>query len=236
MQRVRRLASIAVIAVLGTTALSACRSDSSVAAYLGDRKITEAEVTSVLEDATSRVPSPSGEAAAGGAVVRVPSRSEVVRVLVLGDVCRRLTAERGLQPSERANPDQVAAQFALPAGSRYVQQLAELYTCLTAIPADQQVTPTDADLTDLVARGRRAGVVSPDERDADARNRLSQGPQLGTALSQRKVLSEALDRDEIIVSPRYRPLEFPLLSFSDGSPAVSVLIGQAGPDMLVEAR
>jgi hypothetical protein len=236
MQRVRRLASIAVIAVLGTTVLAACRSDSSVAVYLGERKITEDEVTSVVEDARRRAPSPGGDAAAGGAGVTAPSRSEVVRVLVLGDVCRRLTAERDLRSSDPVDPERLAAQLNLPTGSRYVQQLAELYTCLSAVPTDQQVTPTDAELADLVARGRKAGVVSPDERDEDAKNRLSQGPQLGMALSQRKVLAEALDREDVVVSPRYRPLEFPLLSFSDGSAAISLLIGQAGPDTLVESR
>ena len=51
MQRARRLAPIAVVAALGIIALTGCRAQPDVAAYIGDRQITENQVTGILDDA-----------------------------------------------------------------------------------------------------------------------------------------------------------------------------------------
>ena len=55
MQRARRLASVAVIATLGVTGLSACRSAPDVAVYFGSAsEISVAEVQRVFDDARTK--------------------------------------------------------------------------------------------------------------------------------------------------------------------------------------
>lgn len=239
MQRARRLTSIAVIAVLGATVLSACRSDSSVAAYLGDRKITEDEVSSVLDDARSKVP-PSGQAAGatpqpGAPEVKAPSRAQVVSTLVMREICQRLAAEKGFKPMEQAPLEAVAGQLGLPPGARYVQIFAELDACRAGLPVTQTVAPTQRELMDIVARGRAAGVIPPDAKDQEAGQQLD-GDVLRRALAMRNILAEATADTKITVNPRYRPLEYPVLTFSDNSPALVVSIGHSGPDTVIDAR
>jgi hypothetical protein len=122
----------------------------------------------------------------------------------------------------------------VPGNSEYAVRISEVYDCLAAVPVGQPVTPTEEELADIVARGRKAGVVSPQEKDSDAGQRLTQGGQLGSGLAQRNALTEAIAGYRVTVSPRYRPLEFPVLSFSDGSAAVSVVIGDEGAGTVVD--
>ncbi|MEQ4302911.1 hypothetical protein ABNF97_16190 [Plantactinospora sp. B6F1] len=238
MQRVRRLASIAVIAVLGTTALSACRSDSSVAVYLGDKQITEEEVTSVLDDARSKV-SPSGQPGAtpepGAPESKAPTRREVVTTLVMREVCLKLAADKGFKPSEQAPIEEIARVTGLPADSRYARLFSEVDACRAGIPVTQPVAPTQEELMDVVARGRAAGVIPPDAKDGEAGQQLD-GDVLRRALTMRNALVEALESTDVTVNPRYRPLEYPVLTFSDSSPAVVVPIGQAGSDTVIDPR
>ncbi|MFY1687826.1 hypothetical protein [Plantactinospora sp. WMMB782] len=248
MQRARRLASIAVIAVLGSTVLSACRSDSSVAVYLGDKKITEDEVSSVLDDVRSKA-SPAAEPAAieqAGAEPaatpapdapepKTPSRAEVVGTLVMREVCLKLAADKGFEPSEQAPVERVAEATGLPANSRYVRLFSELDACRAGIPVTQPVAPTQQELMDVVARGRAAGVIPKDAKDGEAGQQLD-GEVLRRALAMRNVLTEALESTDVTVNPRYRPLEYPVLTFSDGSPALVVPIGSAGSDTVIDAR
>jgi len=243
MQRARRLASIAVIAVLGTTVLSACRSDSSVAAYVGDRKITEDEVSKVLDDARSKVPpgghvagaTPQPGTAPGAGEVKAPTRSEVVSTLVMREVCTRLAADKGFKPVEQAPADRVAEQLGLPPGSSYVQIFAEVDACKSGIPAGQPVAPTQQELSDLVAKGRTAGVIPPDAKDDEAGRQLD-GELLRGMLATRNTLASAVADFDVVVNPRYRPLSYTVLPFSNGSSAVSLEIGESGSGTVIDAR
>ena len=49
----RRVVLVAVSAVLGGMALTGCRSEPTVAAYLDQKKITEADVDALIKDATA---------------------------------------------------------------------------------------------------------------------------------------------------------------------------------------
>ncbi|MFC6019485.1 hypothetical protein ACFP2T_25165 [Plantactinospora solaniradicis] len=247
MQRARRLASIAVIAVLGTTVLSACRSDSTVAAYVGDRKITEDEVTKVLDDARSKVP-PGGHvpsAAAdpstppdpntppGEAEVKAPTRSEVVRVLVMEEVCQRFAAGKNFTSPQRPPADEWAKQQGLPPGSRYVEDSLDLAICVAGIP-EGQAEPTKEELKALVALGKSTNAVPQDAKDDEAGKQLDQ-PQLRSGLALRNTLAQAVADQNVTINPRYRPLEYPVL-FLGGTPAVSVTVGEGALDTVVDAR
>ena len=51
MQRARRFAFVAALAVAGLTALTGCRTNPEVAVYLGQDRYTEAQVTQIYENA-----------------------------------------------------------------------------------------------------------------------------------------------------------------------------------------
>jgi hypothetical protein len=68
MERVRRLATVALTAAVAVAGLAGCRSAPSVAAYVGQNQISEDRVSAVYEEARDN-------AATAAAISRVPRRS-----------------------------------------------------------------------------------------------------------------------------------------------------------------
>ncbi|MFI7023315.1 hypothetical protein ACIBMZ_11440 [Micromonospora sp. NPDC049900] len=231
--RARRLVAVASVAV-GLVALSGCRSEPGVAAYVGDHRITEDAVTEVIDDARAKNPAPTEAAEqVPGQQVRLPGRSEVVSTLVLGQVCERISAAENYRPQGQAEAAQVAQQLGISPEARYARQVAELYTCLSGIPVGSPVAPTEQELADLVAAGKRAGAVPADVTVEQAAPQLD-GEQLRQALATRNALAEAVDTYDVTVNPRYRPLEFPVLSFAGQAVAVGVPLGEPGSDAVTD--
>ncbi|MGK5517902.1 hypothetical protein ACSNN9_00935 [Micromonospora sp. URMC 107] len=235
--RARRLAAVASVA-LGLVALSGCRAEPGVAAYVGDLRITEDAVTGVVDDLRAKNPAPTGQPEAPDGrppaqAPQLPGRGQVVSVLVLAEVCERVSAEKNYQPRGQVAPEQLAQQFGLTPDTGYVRQVAELYNCLSGVPTGAPAEPTAQDLADVVAAGRKAGAIPADVPDEAAARQLD-GEQLRTALATRRSLAEAVAAYDVTVNPRYRPLEFPVLSFSGNAPAVSVPLGEAGSDAVTD--
>ncbi|MDG4802890.1 hypothetical protein [Micromonospora sp. WMMD980] len=222
--RARRLVAVASVAV-GLVALSGCRTEPGVAAYIGDHRVTEDQVTSILDEVRGGLA--SQPATAGQADALLPPRDQVVATLVLSDVCRALSADKGYQPKAQVTPEQVAQQTGLPADSTYPKKVAEFYTCVSGVPVGESTAPSKEDLAAVVAAGRAAGAIPPDVSDADAAGQLD-GEQLRSALATRKALADAIDGYDVSVNPRYRPLAFPVLTFKGDVPAVSVPLGEPG--------
>ncbi|MBY8872095.1 hypothetical protein K7640_09615 [Micromonospora sp. PLK6-60] len=236
--RARRLLAVATVAV-GLVALSGCRAEPGVAAYVGDHRITEDAVTGVLDELKGSLPSqeptPAGQESEAPAGPRLPARSQVVSTLVLLEVCQKLSTEKNYRPQGQVQAEQVAQQFGLPADATYSQRVAELYTCLSGVPAGQSVAPTQEELAALVAAGKEAGAIPPEVTVEQAASQLD-GDQLRSALATRNNLAEAVTGYDVTVNPRYRPLEFPVLSFTGDVPAVSVPLGESGSDSVIDAR
>ncbi|MER5455376.1 hypothetical protein ABT008_11395 [Micromonospora sp. NPDC002389] len=231
--RARRLVAVASVAV-GLVALSGCRSEPGVAAYVGDHRITEDAVTEVIDDARAKNPEPTEAAEpVPGQQVRLPGRSEVVSTLVLGQVCERISAAEGYRPQGQAEVAQVAQQLGISPEATYARQVAELYTCLSGIPVGSPVAPTEQELADLVAAGKRAGAVPADVTVEQAAPQLD-GEQLRQALATRDALAGAVETYDVTVNPRYRPLEFPVLSFAGQAVAVGVPLGEPGSDAVTD--
>ncbi len=229
--RARRLVAVASVAV-GLVALAGCRTQPGVAAYVGDQRITEDAVSGVLDELRESA-APTADPAPGAPPTQLPGRNQVVSTLVLGEVCQRVSADKGYRPQGQAEPAQVASQLGLAPESEYVRKVADLYTCLSGLPAGEPAAPTEQELADVVAAGREAGVIPADVPD-DAAARQLDVPQLRTALATRKSLAEAVEAYDVTVNPRYRPLEFPVLSFSGNAPAVSVPLGEPGSDAVTD--
>src|SRR4051794_33905678 len=82
----RRLAPSAVVASLAVARVSACRSEPSVAAYLGNDRIAESRVQDVWDEANDAVAAAgvqAGQAGQPGEAAPTPiTRADVVRALV----------------------------------------------------------------------------------------------------------------------------------------------------------
>ncbi|MDG4793293.1 hypothetical protein [Micromonospora sp. WMMD1082] len=231
--RVRRLVAVASVAV-GIVALTGCRSEPGVAAYVGEHRITEDAVTEVIDDARAKNPTPTEAAdVLPGQEPQLPGRSQVVSTLVLSEVCERVSAAEGYRSQGEVDPAQVAQGLGLNPETRYVRQVAELYSCLSGIPVGAPVAPTEQELIDLVAAGKRAGAVPPEVTVEQAATQLD-GDQLRQALAHRDSLSEAVETYDVTVNPRYRPLVFPVLSFSGQAMAVGVPLGEPGSDAVTD--
>jgi hypothetical protein len=223
-----RLASVAALAAAGVLAISGCgRAQPGVAAYVGNTDISEDRVTAIIDEVRDAL----GEAESA----RLPQRSVVVSTLVLNDVCARFSADGNLKPQNQISPDQIGQAFGVPPKTEYAQQTARLYTCLSGLPAGDPVAPTAKELADIVARGKEAGAIPQNVPDQQAAAQLD-GDQLRAALASRKVLSDAVTRYDVTVNPRYRPLEFPVLSFQGNAAAVTVPVGESDSGAVIDTR
>src|SRR5687767_6237410 len=133
MQRVRRLAPVVAVALLGGVVLAGCRSAPDVAAYVGSERVTEEQVDDIIDNFNAGQAAPATPASPGpadSAPARQLSRTEVVTTLVLQQVCDELKAKKGFTVTP-VPADQVASQEGLPPNSAYAKSRADLWSCLT---------------------------------------------------------------------------------------------------------
>jgi hypothetical protein len=221
----RRLFAAAAAGALALAALTGCRSDPSVAAYVGDSQITEAQVDKVITDVTQDVT--ADNAAASGtatqadgadptapAAEKAPARSDVVGVLVTSAVIDRALHHRGLSATA---PDasaiaQIAQGYQIPARSSYAADLADLRAGLAALldQANPNFQPTDADLRVAYDNAVAAGVAPPNDFNA-VKPTFLQVEGLAQYVSVRTDLAKSASQAGITINPRYAPLAFPLM-------------------------
>ncbi|MGN9807997.1 hypothetical protein ACTMSW_01380 [Micromonospora sp. BQ11] len=224
--RARRLVAVASVAV-GLVALAGCRTEPGVAAYVGDHRIAESTVDGIVAELAAA--SPAAQAAPGEPAAERPQirRTQIVSTLVLHEVCQRVSADKGYRAQTPPEPERVRQQLGLAPGSVYAQRSAELNSCLSGLPIGSPVAPTQEELTELVTAGKTAGVIPAEVTVEQAASQLD-GEQLRNALAAKKALGEAVSGYDVTVNPRYRPLEFPVLSFNSNAAAVSVPLGEPG--------
>src|SRR3982751_447341 len=103
MHLVRRLAPVAVAATVAVAGLAGCRSAPSVAAYVGQDRISEDRVSAVYDEAQDNAVTPAGGQQAPPAI----KRQDVVDTLVGLEVLREVARQRGVSPTA-LNDNQVA--------------------------------------------------------------------------------------------------------------------------------
>lgn len=214
---VRRLTAAAGIAV-AMLALTACRSNPNVAAYVGDTTYTEDRVTQLI-DQVKAIPNIDPQA--------VPDRYQVVQLLVLDQVCKRAAADlKATLPPVQTQPGQPEL-----AG---LQQ--SLQNCRENLPV-KAVQPTPAELREVYDNGVAVGAIKGDDPATSFEKiapQLAQDGQLGEALAKRNLLKDTAADMNVSVNPRYRPLNYAVLSFNQG-PALSLGVGQPA-DAVQEAQ
>lgn len=212
MQRARRLASVVVVASLGVAGLSACRSEPSVAAYVGGaERITEDRVDAVYNDVRDKL-----QAAAGKAVTPPITRTDVVSVLVGSEMIDKIAAQQGVTAPADLQVPALAQALKLPADSEYAKLYAEWEGVVSALRA--KVTspgkPTDADLQELFDSLVDIQGVDPSTPFATFKQQLAQSQNMAVVQQTVAVRDEIVKASSgfgIRVNPRYQPAHLPIL-------------------------
>ncbi|WP_127499661.1 hypothetical protein [Actinoplanes solisilvae] len=235
MQRARRLASIAVVASLTVGGLSACRSEPSVAAYVGATgRITEERVQAVWDNAFAAVRSQASatpaEPQASAAAASLPiTRSEIVRTLVSADVLAEVAKRESVTLPTDLPLGDYATQLRLPESAEYVRLYAESDALIRALRTKVQGTapePTDADLREVYDVLVSAQEIPADTTFEQFKQQLpAENLQLvKTATAVRNEVAEVTGTMKITVNPRYQPLGIPVLEFQTQNGALRPLV------------
>jgi hypothetical protein len=211
MQQVRRLAPVAVLALVAALVLTGCRSRPEVAAYIGDMRVTVAELDAIVDEATR-------ERVSADRVGDV--RSIALSSMIFLEAAKRLVAERKL-PAPTVNPQATADSLQLPVGLRLVQISAESDAYRDLIlkqPTEEQ--PTDADLRSIY---EQANVPNIDFEAA--KPQIAQIPEVPPTLAAKRALTRVLSELSISVNPRYGGnLQITLLELQAGGEAFKAVV------------
>lgn len=224
MQRMRRLSSVAlltVLAVLGAGALTGCRSDPAVAAYVGDRQLTQSSVDDLeaeLADAVDEVAEGTSERFDHASLRRL-----ILSSMVVEEVGAKIAEDRRVAVP-KADPSAAAELFGLTSNpalaeafttTRFATLISTAITTLGALAGDvEPVTPSEADQRELydtlVLNG--GGQLPAFDRVRSVFDRQN----IGRELRVRELFSEELKDRHVTVNPRYAPLGFQIpVSFGE---------------------
>lgn len=220
MQRARRLASVAVIAALAVTGLSACRSAPDVAVYFGSAsEISVAEVQRVFNDARTKFDAAQAAPTAAEGSSAPPSLPitgpDVVSALVGRDMAVRVAKQQNVSLPADLQLDEAAQSLGLPATAEYVRIYAEgrlLFNQLLqgAKPAEAG----DAELRQVFKVFEATGAMQPGLTFEQFKGSVS--PEaiqtLGRATTVRKDVEAQLDQLNVRVNPRFSSAEIAVYS------------------------
>lgn len=236
MHRARRVALIAVFAIVGGVALTGCRSQPGVAAYVGDVKIMEREVASLATDARDRAAEANEANGSAGATagqqsepaagpVGTPARDDIAATLVMREVARQVASRHGLNaiPIDRARMANAAgvaesSEYAkvLAETTGYLQALRQAYTDEVNSGRREPVAPTEEQIRRAYDRAVAARAVPPGQLAGFAQQ-LLQVDAFQLTVGVAADLATAARQARVAVNPRYRPLEYKLLTLSTGA-------------------
>ena len=237
MQRARRLASVAVVAALAVTGLSACRSQPDVAAYLAAGNISEGRVQKLYTDARD-AQAAAADAAAAHSPSPAPTDSAAPSKLTLDTVLDTLISHQVLTTLAQRHNVQIPnplplAEYGkllgLPATSEYVKLYVEVDGLQYALNQGGQGGPlTDSDLREILDRAKAASLADPAETPQQFAAGLTDANKkvLGTAVALRNEVRAEVNEQHLRLNPRYRPFDIPLLTQRSEAGAAQVLVAQ----------
>jgi hypothetical protein len=233
MQRVRRGALVAVLALIGALVLTGCRSEPGIAAYVGSEKITIDQVEAMV-DAVDKVNAGRTADVQPGPVPI--SRQLVLALMVYGDLAHQLVSDRSLTPNPQF-VDVVARGYGIPPAHPYAQLLGNY---LDSIDILGKNAGTAAPSRDQILRYYRTGVdaqMFPPGLSDD--NVVAQGSQAATIvgfLNAQTMLDDWAKKRHLTVNPRYTPLAMPVLLLDSQRGVVTgVPFGQTGESIVTDA-
>jgi hypothetical protein len=194
----QRVLFLVVVALLGGAAVTGCsRAEPDVAAYVGKQRFSIQQVETLAKEAGERL----GDYGA--------AQRSVLGWLVIRSVGQRMAQDQGLKLEMPADVDEFAQQSGLRPGSPVAKLYLETISVLQAL--EQTVTPVNPSEADqrevyknLTVNGQP--VTDPFE---NVQQYLTT-ETIGRSLGVRKVLSEHIDKSNVVVNPRYTPMRFPI--------------------------
>jgi outer membrane murein-binding lipoprotein Lpp len=232
MQLVRRLALVAVLALVGGIVLSGCRSEPRVAAYVGDTKFTVDQVDAVMSqlDKINAGRDPAQQAPTG--------RQFVVSLMVYGELAQRLIDQKGLTPA-KGGVEAVSSSFDVPADGPYAQLFGNYLNRFGAVRLGpgSDAAPSREQVLRYYHAGVDAGVYPAGVSDDEVVQKLSTAPDAVKDLAAQHLLDEAGKQNHLVVNPRYAPLTLPFLIADQNGNRLAALpfVGSDDP-FVTEAR
>lgn len=244
MQRARRLASTAVVAVLAVTGLTACQQSPDVAAYIAGGTITEARIQGIYDQVRDELTAARAKAqqqgeAKGASAEPLPpltmpiKQRDVLNTLLSVDLLRKSARAHGVQPAASPTVDQVAQARNFSPQWEYTQLYAETYRLRTALQgAMAPAELTDADLRDVHQRLIKGGAADPSTTFDQFKGTLSEQNKalLQSYVAMRTELEKTVEKDHVKLNPRYGAQQVALLSAQsqDGNDVPLVVLTLAG--------
>jgi SurA-like protein len=226
MQRARRLASTAVVAVLAVAGLSACQQSPDVAAYVGGETISEKRVQDIYGQVRDQLTAAreqaqqQGEANGASAEPLPPlampiKQQDVLNALLTVDVLRKSAKARGVQAADSPTVEQVAQARNYSPEWEYTRLYTETYRLRTALQsAVKPATLTEADLRDVHQRLVKGGAADPSTTFEQFQSTLSPENKtlLETYVAMRTELQDIVEDEKVKLNPRYGNQQITLLS------------------------
>jgi len=212
MRRARRLVSVAVVASLAVTGLSACRSAPAMAAYVGDVKISDARARAVYDEVHKALA--AARPAANGAPAREVTRADVVGVLVGAELLPELAKQQNVSLTSDIPLETYAAALRLPANAEYtrlyVQASEYARQLLPKVTGGPQ--PTDADLREVFAALVKATGTSGTTFEQFKSGLTADNTKaVQTAAGLRQEIDDAATKADLRINPRYEGASLPVL-------------------------
>jgi len=214
MRRARRLLSVAVVASLAVTGLSACRSAPALAAYVGDVKIADTRAQAVYDEVQKAIVA-AGPAAQGEPARAAVTRSDVVGALVGAELLPELAKQQNVSLSADIPLETYAAALGLPANTEYTRlfvQASEYARQLLAKVTDGPKL-TDADLREVFdalvkASGNSGGTTFEQFKSSLTADNTK---AVQSAAGLRQEIDDAAAKADLRINPRYQAASLPVL-------------------------
>jgi hypothetical protein len=211
--RARRIAVIAVLAVVGGLALGGCRAHPEVAAYIGDKAFTRAELDAVFRDYKRRPDETPAQAL-----------QSLVSYEIVTALAERDAAANGEQ-LEQPDLNTVAGSLGLKPDSPYVQLEARYQSVVGYLQKKSKPTAPDEPLRRELFRQLQSQGLPPNYTYDQVAQAID-SPQLRAYVGIRNLIGELGRRHDVVVNPRYAPLRLvvPNVEIADGQAQVTVVI------------
>jgi hypothetical protein len=214
MQRAR-LMTLAAVGAMAAALLTGCKSEPTVAAYVGSDRITDAHVESVVDSASAKI---RGDA--------TQQRDTVLGLEVFLSVAKRYADEKGwATPS--IDYAGVATSINLPEDNEFVRAVAETDAYLKLLSSNiPPAAPSDADLQAMYQHAIAEQLATPGHFSdfTDAIQPFM--TDISAATGVRNELAAAAKRYGVTVNPRVAPVEMTLYGIptTTGEPFTAVAL------------
>jgi hypothetical protein len=201
----RRLLAVAIAGALALAGAAACRSQPTVAAYVGDAQLTNAQVEQIFHEFKD----PQIQQQHAGDI-----REIVVSDFVLTEVGRRIATEHGItvQAPDLSRYQDTAQGDGVPLDSGFIRSLAGADATMAALASIvTPQAPSEADQREVYeiiqAEAQRVGQAIPPFEQVQSQ---IDSPQMRSAFGIRPLVRDAVKNYQVVVNPRYQPIGIPV--------------------------